>query len=215
MTAADQPYTDDDLRAEAARQHAALTENPDFVGVGEQMKDSEVQSMLPPEEADGAEGIHWGELLDPKRDDCEAYDLAQNLIYDLMRGAADVSRWAVDLGADNLWPSDSSITVNGDGKPIARIHFALEPRAPREMEASLVEGIGSVLAALTPQARQEALTSEQTVEILRINGDGEHTRNEHGHKTVAVPVEVSGLGDVTLLLTPDVASALYTAVCEE
>ena len=44
----DRPYTDDDLRAEAARQHAALTEDPDFMGVGEQMQDQEIESLLPP-----------------------------------------------------------------------------------------------------------------------------------------------------------------------
>ncbi|MDX2628616.1 hypothetical protein QBA57_28750 [Streptomyces scabiei] len=54
----DLPYTDDDLRAEAARQHVALTEDPDFMGVGEQMQGSEIESMLPPKEADGAEGPH-------------------------------------------------------------------------------------------------------------------------------------------------------------
>ncbi|MGV2914464.1 hypothetical protein [Streptomyces alfalfae] len=35
MTMTETPYTDDDLRTEAARQHASLTDDPDFVGVGE------------------------------------------------------------------------------------------------------------------------------------------------------------------------------------
>lgn len=53
------------------------------------------------------------------------------------------------------------------------------------------------------------------LEILRVNGDGVHTHNPHGHKTIAVQVEVAGQGDRTLMMTADVASALYAATCEE
>jgi hypothetical protein len=63
--------------------------------------------------------------------------------------------------------------------------------------------------------RKEVIMGGQSIEILRVNGDAENTRNEHGHKTVAVPVEVSGLGTVTLMIASEVASALYRAVCEE
>jgi hypothetical protein len=137
------PYTDEDLRTEAARQHATLTEDPDFMGVGEQMQDTEIESLLPPEEADGAEGPHWDELLDQ-----DQFGEAQQKIHDLINGAADVSEWAINLGADGLQPSDDHvITLDGDGKPIARIHFAFEPGMPEEMRTALVQGIGQAIDA--------------------------------------------------------------------
>jgi hypothetical protein len=147
-----QPYTDTDLRTEAARQHATLIKDPDFMGVGEMMQDSEVASLAPQhtaEDIDGqpndADGVTWSQLLPPEADDCEAYDLAQNGIYDLIQGAADVSEWAINLGADGLEPEDHQITVNA-GRPIARIHFAFEPGMSDEMRAALVEGIGEAIA---------------------------------------------------------------------
>jgi hypothetical protein len=151
----DRPYTDADLRAEAARQHATLTEDPDFMGVGEMMQDSEVESLAPQhngQDIDGqpndADGVTWSQLLPPEADDCEAYDLAQNRIYDLINGAADVSEWAVNLGADGLEPSDEHvITLDADGRPIARIHFAFEPDMDDDMRTALVEGIGHAIDA--------------------------------------------------------------------
>jgi hypothetical protein len=151
----ERPYTDEDLRAEAARQHATLLEDPDFMGVGEMMQDSEVASLAPQhaaEDIDGqpndADGATWNQLLPPEADNCEAYDLAQNQIYDLIQSAADVSEWAVNLGADGLEPSNEHvITIDGSGKPIARIHFAFEPGMDDDMRTALVQGIGQVIDA--------------------------------------------------------------------
>ncbi|MEV5086225.1 hypothetical protein AB0K74_48820, partial [Streptomyces sp. NPDC056159] len=91
----DQPYTDDDLRVEAAAQHATLTEDPEFMCVGEQMDDDIVAST---EHEDG--GKTWSELLPFEADSGEAYNTVQRKIHALINGAADVSKWAVDLGAD-------------------------------------------------------------------------------------------------------------------
>lgn len=113
---ADRPYTDDDLRSEAARQHKALTEDPDFMGVGEQMDDEVIPSD--PEST-------WGDLDEV---DCDA---AQNAIHDLITGAADVSEWAVRLGADGLEPDSHTLQFGvdpGDGdRPRVRLHFAFAP----------------------------------------------------------------------------------------
>ncbi|MFJ8049856.1 hypothetical protein [Streptomyces luteogriseus] len=125
----DLPYTDEDLRTEAARQHATLTEDPDFVGVGEQMQDTEIPSLLPPAEADGAEGPHWDELLDE-----DQFDEAQRKIHDLINRAADVSQWAINLGADGLQPDEHTLQLGedpGDGdRPRVRMHFAFHPDMP-------------------------------------------------------------------------------------
>ena len=104
----DQPYTDEDLRAEAARQHANLTQDPDFMGIGERMDDELWQSLTQ-----------------------DAFDVAQSSICDLITSAANLSEWAVNLGADGLEPDGHTIQLgvdpdNGD-KPQIRMHFAFAP----------------------------------------------------------------------------------------
>lgn len=135
MTTTDRPYTDDDLRAEAARQLALSTEDPDFMGIGERMQDSEIDSLLPPEEADGAEGTHWGDL---SRED---FDTAQRAIDDLLTNAADVSEWAVNLGADGLEPDDEHVDIAHGGVTGVRIHFAFHPDLPEELRASVIAAV--------------------------------------------------------------------------
>ncbi|WP_086710266.1 hypothetical protein [Streptomyces antimycoticus] len=137
------PYTEDDLRAVAAAQHAALTEDPDFMGVGEQMDDDTVMST---EGTDG--GRTWAELLDPDGDGTEAYESAQRRIHDLINGAADMSKWAVDLGADGLQPEDHTITLDGDGKPLVRLHLAFHP----DMDNAAREGFAMRLARVMADA---------------------------------------------------------------
>jgi len=139
----DRPYTDDDIRTEAARQLADLSDHLDADRVGQQMCGAEIESMLPPAEADGAEGAHWEDVLND-----EQFDEAERAVHTLIKGAADVSEWAINLGADGLEPSDDHvITLDGDGKPIARIHFAFEPGMPDDMRTALVQGIGQAIDA--------------------------------------------------------------------
>src|SRR5947207_446701 len=110
----DRPYTDDDLRAEAARQHAMLTEDPDFMGVGEQMQGAEIESQKPEPDEDGtvapdARGWKWHESLDD-----DEFETAQRKVHSLIQGAADTSAWAVHLGADGLEPSTGhELTIDG------------------------------------------------------------------------------------------------------
>jgi hypothetical protein len=142
----DRPYTDEDLRAEAAKQYATSTEDPDFMGISERMEGSFIEStIVAPDPKTGTEpvtGRTWDEL------DEDSYDSAQRAIDDLIGNAADVSAWAISLGADGLEPSDEhAITINGDDRPIARIHFAFEPGMDDEMRTALVEGIGQALDA--------------------------------------------------------------------
>ncbi len=149
----EQPYTSDDLTAEAARQYAALAEDPDFMGVGEMMQDSAVTSLAPQhtaEDIDGqsndADGVTWRQLLPFEADASEAYDLAQNRVYDLIRGAADVSAWAVQLGADQLQPEDHTLTVGGDGRPLVRLHCAFAPEVDDAARAAFMNGLGQLVA---------------------------------------------------------------------
>lgn len=131
------PYTTADLRAEAARQHHTATRDYDLTMVGEEMADE----VIPSTADDGLGGGRWRDLtFDDERTARRAVDA-------LRESAADVSAWAINLGADGLEPSDEhAITVNGDGTPIARVHFAFEPDMTAEMRSALVEGIGNALA---------------------------------------------------------------------
>ncbi|MGK3107912.1 MULTISPECIES: hypothetical protein [Streptomyces] len=130
----DRPYTDDDLRAEAARQHKKLTEDPDFMGIGEQMGDASVVHT-----DDGETSLTWQELLVPEGGGSwDAFDAAQRKIHDLINGAADVSDWAVALGADGLEPDGHTLQLgasdgsDSDDEPTVRLHFAFHP----DMEAA-------------------------------------------------------------------------------
>ncbi|MDF2708153.1 MAG: hypothetical protein K0R62_3805 [Nonomuraea muscovyensis] len=127
----ERPYTDDDLRAEAARQHAALTFDPGHIGVGAEMEEQEVTP--------GGE-VTWGDFRD------ETFSAARRSVHDLITGAANVSKWAVALGADGLEPYDGQLTLDGDDKPFARIHFAFDPDMPEEMRMALVQGVGTEIA---------------------------------------------------------------------
>lgn len=138
------PYTDADLRAEAARQHETLAEDPDFMGVGEMMEDAEITSQMPEEDEDGttdpdAKGWTWSELLDE-----DQFDAAQRQIHDLINGAADTSAWAVNLGADGLEPDEHELTWPTGGQPAVRLHLAYHPELPPGARAEvrrLVDGI--------------------------------------------------------------------------
>ncbi|MEH0417881.1 hypothetical protein [Streptomyces sp. B21-083] len=133
----DQPYTDTDLRAEAARQHATLAEDPDFMGVGEQMEDASVEST-----DDGDSSLTWTELLVPQGAGAshEAFGEAQRKIHDLINGAADVSDWAVNLGADGLEPHGRAIDL-GDRR--VRIHFAFAADMSDDDRADLISQLAA------------------------------------------------------------------------
>lgn len=136
----DLPYTDNDLRAEAARQHYTATTDPDFMGIGEQMEDSTVTST-----EDGETGLTWHELLVPEGGDSyEAYGEAQRAIDDLLGKAADVSEWAVNLGADGLEPDDRVVTA---GENRVRVHFAFAADISEADRADIVSQFAAFVIA--------------------------------------------------------------------
>jgi hypothetical protein len=133
----DRPYTNADLRTEAARQHHLLTSQPTAREVLGRMLDAPVQSTRSEHDEDG---MTWDAAVN-----CADLDEPTTAVTDLIRDAANVSQWAVSLGADGLVPStEHEITLNA-GRPIARIHFAFEPDMPEEMRNDLVAGIGDAI----------------------------------------------------------------------
>jgi len=133
----ERPYTDADLRTEAARQLALSAQDPDFMGIGERMEGADIESTIP----DGAEtGRQWDGLAP------HDFDAAQREIDDLLTKAADLSEWAIDLGADGLEPTGHVLKVGSATKHVARIHFAFDPDLAEDVRTSLVEGLAQVIA---------------------------------------------------------------------
>jgi hypothetical protein len=85
----DLPYTDADLRAEAARQLAIFVKSPSLPAIGALMRSGPI-----PSRPDG----HWGDL------EPADFNTAQHAVSDLIGGAADTSEWAIQLGAAGLNP---------------------------------------------------------------------------------------------------------------
>lgn len=130
---ADRPYTDDDLRAEAARQLALSAEDPDFMGISERMEGSKIPSR---------DDVQWDQLGD------HDFDTAQRAIDDLLNKAADLSKWAVDLGVDGLEPSPNVLGIEAGETPLVRVHFAFNTEMPEDARRELVMHLGAAMRDL-------------------------------------------------------------------
>lgn len=123
----DRPYTDDDLRAEAAGQLYYSGGDITRRNVGETMEDNWVPSLSTD---DDDSMVSWWELLDPGSGS-GPYNEARDAIYKLIMHSADTARWAVDLGADGLEPTGNVINIGADtgtgDTPRVRLHFAFHP----------------------------------------------------------------------------------------
>ncbi|WP_087887386.1 hypothetical protein [Streptomyces alboflavus] len=139
----DRPYTDADLRTEAARQYLTATEDPDYMGIGEQMDQAFIEStVVDPDPETGTEpvtGTTWDQLTS------HDFQEAQRGIRRLLDGAADVSEWAINLGADGLEPSGYIVTLGPTERPSARLHFAFGPDMPEDTRIELVARLDRIL----------------------------------------------------------------------
>ncbi|MFI2354751.1 hypothetical protein ACH5AG_08690 [Streptomyces anulatus] len=119
----EKPYTDEDLRAEAARQ-LADAELPDLETVSEQMRNSDIASR-----SHWSRDAWWHSLSNADR------ETAQTAIHGLIEGAADVSKWAVNLGADGLEPDSRALDA---GERRVRVHLAFAPDISADDRADLI-----------------------------------------------------------------------------
>ena len=126
----DRPYTDADLRAEAARQYHELTEDPDHGCVGEGMTNSVIHSR-----ANWNSKAWWHSLNEDDR------DLAQDAIHDLISGAADVSEWAVTLGAAGLTPHEPYAIRSVTGEWEVAVQVATTGQLTDDARAELLPAI--------------------------------------------------------------------------
>ena len=130
------PYTDDDLRTEAARQLANAAEDPDFMGIGEQMEGHKIPSRG---------DFQWDQLGE------HDFDKAMHAIDDLIAKAADVSEWAVSLGTDGLQPHEHVIDIGWNDGPLqARIHIAFTDDIPEAEREQFVTDISDAIAGTVP-----------------------------------------------------------------
>ena len=114
----ERPYTDDDLRSAAALMHYALTTEPN------------------PADADSVLSGHPAWVNVEVGSDEE--DKLRESVVELVSGAADVSEWAINLGADGLEPCGVSFNASTDNGLVARIHFAFNPGTTDEERAAFM-----------------------------------------------------------------------------
>lgn len=133
-------YTEQDIRSEAAHCLLALSSLPTVPDILRWLPGAYVDSYR---EDDGS-GHTWGDVLDN-----DGLAAVARQIHDLIAATMPLPFWAVNLHADGLQPSDEHvITLNGDSKPIARIHFAFAPDINDDTRTALVQGIGQAIDAL-------------------------------------------------------------------
>lgn len=123
MTPADQPYTDDDLRTVAASLHAGAARDAD--------------DRIRP-----AVQRRWGTQLD-----VDQLDEACDELVSLLDKTANVSGWAVNLGADGLEPDTEFVDIAHGDVTGVRIHFAFHPDMPQELWASVIAAVHEETAA--------------------------------------------------------------------
>jgi hypothetical protein len=129
----DRPYTDEDLRHEAARQLALSGEDPDFMGIAERMEGSKIPSR---------DDVQWDQLGD------NDFDTAQRAVDDLLTSSADLSEWAVNLGADGLEPSSNIVELKAGDTPIIRVHAAFHPDMDADARNEFTVRLGRFMADL-------------------------------------------------------------------
>lgn len=121
----DLPYTDDDLRAEAASCLSALGALPTAADIRRSLPDTYIDSHRIP---DSGREATWAAVVGEG-----GLDVAVGEIHALIEGAADTSEWSIGLGADGLEPDghtiqlgDSDCSDTGE-EPTVRLHFAFRP----------------------------------------------------------------------------------------
>lgn len=132
------PYTDSDLRTEAAVALAALGTLPTPADIRRSLPDAYIESRRTSES--GREAT-WAGVLGET-----GLGVPVGEIHALVEGAADVSEWAVNLGADGLEPSLHVLNLDGDSKPIVRLHMAFDPAMPEGARQRFGLALAQVMA---------------------------------------------------------------------
>lgn len=119
-------YTEEDIRVEAARQYKEILSDSGYTSVGERM--------------DGES--RWRGLDD------DDWDKAANAVEDRLDKVADLSRWAVDMGANGLQPSGDGVTAKAGDVPRVQVHFAFAPDVNEEARFKVITSVGQYLSQI-------------------------------------------------------------------
>jgi hypothetical protein len=124
VTATDRPYTDDDLRTEAARH------------LNDGMDGLEILTAM-------ADRAPWDALT------TDDFNSAHGAVVQLVDSAADLSEWAIALGAAGLKPvADIGVRLTTGGHPVA-VQIAIDPDLTDQAQAELIT---ELTAAITSTA---------------------------------------------------------------
>lgn len=121
------PYTDDDLRREAARQYAEVLSAPDRLEVGDEMQGQPVPSR--------SGSVRWGELSDDDFHD------AGNEVHELLDSAVDMSAWSVNLGARYLKTTTELAWGRGGDAWDLAVQVAHRPGLSTELRDALTTAV--------------------------------------------------------------------------
>jgi hypothetical protein len=124
-------YTDDDLRAEAARQYAEVLRAPDRLEVGDEMAGQPVPSR--------SGGVRWGELSGDDFHD------AGNEVHELLDSAVDMSAWSVNLGARYLKTTTELAWGRGGDAWDLAVQIAHRPGLSTELRDALTTAVRSAV----------------------------------------------------------------------
>ncbi|MET9073925.1 hypothetical protein ABZX95_17495 [Streptomyces sp. NPDC004232] len=131
----DRPYTEDDLRTEAARQYAEVLRSPDWLEVQGEMQGTPIPSTTT------GQVVRWHEL--PGDD----YHDAVNAVQELLEDAPDLSRWAVDLGACCLTKTTNLAWGHGDNWALA-VQIAHRRGVDDELHTALVDAVRAAVRSI-------------------------------------------------------------------
>ncbi|MGW7597298.1 hypothetical protein [Streptomyces antimycoticus] len=139
------PYTNADLRATAAEFVATAIREITPSEIADRMDRNYVQSTNP---GDG-NGRTWAQLLNRGDLDTTEFLAARQQVDDLIRDAADVSEWAIQLGAANLTPHPAMAWQSTSGRYNVAVQVAtandLIPAARDELIAEIRAAVDQVV----------------------------------------------------------------------
>lgn len=126
------PYTNGDLRAEAARQYAEILRDPDRLEVQDEMQGTPIPSRA-------SDGILWQQAgVDDFHD-------AVNQVHELLKDAPDLSRWAVDLGANGLKTTSELTWGRHDNAWDLAIQIAHRPGLKDDLREAITAAVREVV----------------------------------------------------------------------
>ncbi|TVL89821.1 hypothetical protein [Streptomyces sp. SAJ15] len=193
----DRPYTDEDLRVTASSIVASAVRGITPSEIADRMDRDYIQSTNP---GDGS-GRTWEQLLNIE------FLAARQQIDDFIRDAADVSEWAISLGADGLEPISESLTIGERG----RLHLAFTPDTSQVARVHAVSLLAKAIGAEDPQPTP-AIPAETANHVLWHYGHGGYQAGTFTQHLISAFATADMVNKAKLAeVYPDYAAAVIAA----